>query len=176
MVQKYFFKTLLIYLNASLEPVLRGQEEDGENSLVEGSVHSCSLLHPLGGRAVQPLLQPTQFPPTSSAHRYMVTYTISTSGRRDRLQPWPAPPTGWAGCPATPPAYAAPALQLCKQIHYHTQYHTIPYHTIPCHTIPYQTIPYHTIPVLRIHDILVWIRIRGSMPLTNGSGSCYFRH
>jgi hypothetical protein len=27
--------------------------------------------------------------------------------------------------------------------------------------------------VLRIHDILVWIRIRirGSMPLTNGSGS-----
>ncbi len=35
-------------------------------------------------------------------------------------------------------------------------------------------------PVLRIHDILVWIRIRGSMPLTNGigfgSGSCYFRY
>ncbi len=30
--------------------------------------------------------------------------------------------------------------------------------------------------VLRIHDILVCIRIRGSMPLTNGSGSCYFRH
>ncbi len=42
--------------------------------------------------------------------------------------------------------------------------------------------------VLRIHDILVWIRIRGSMPLTNGSGSgwgfgsgcgsasSYFRH
>ncbi len=30
--------------------------------------------------------------------------------------------------------------------------------------------------VLRIHDILVWIRIRGSMPLTSGSGSCYFRH
>jgi hypothetical protein len=34
--------------------------------------------------------------------------------------------------------------------------------------------------VLRIHDIFVWIRIRGSMPLTNGSGfgsgSCYFRH
>jgi hypothetical protein len=38
--------------------------------------------------------------------------------------------------------------------------------------------------VLRIHDILVGIRIRnhGSMPLTNGSGlrsgygSCYFRH
>ncbi len=25
-------------------------------------------------------------------------------------------------------------------------------------------------PVLRIHDILGWIRIRGSMPLTNGSG------
>ncbi len=37
-------------------------------------------------------------------------------------------------------------------------------------------------PVLRIHDILVWIRIRirGSMPLTNGSGcgsgSCTFHH
>ncbi len=30
--------------------------------------------------------------------------------------------------------------------------------------------------VLRIHDILGWIRIRGSMPLTtgSGSGSCYF--
>ncbi len=30
----------------------------------------------------------------------------------------------------------------------------------------------------RIHDILVWIqiRIRGSMPLTHGSGSCYFRN
>jgi hypothetical protein len=30
--------------------------------------------------------------------------------------------------------------------------------------------------VLRIHDILVWnqIRIRRSMPLTNGSGSFYF--
>jgi hypothetical protein len=31
-----------------------------------------------------------------------------------------------------------------------------------------------------IHDILMWIRIRGSMPLTidpnPGSGSCYFRH
>ncbi len=31
-------------------------------------------------------------------------------------------------------------------------------------------------PVLQIHDILGWIRIRGSMPLTNGSGSCDFRH
>ncbi len=34
--------------------------------------------------------------------------------------------------------------------------------------------------VLRIHDILGWIRIRiwirGSMPRTNGSGSCFFRH
>ncbi len=30
--------------------------------------------------------------------------------------------------------------------------------------------------VLRIYDILVRIRIRGSMPLTNGSRSCYFRH
>jgi hypothetical protein len=34
--------------------------------------------------------------------------------------------------------------------------------------------------VLRIHDILVWIWIRGSMPLTNGSGwgsgSFYFHH
>ncbi len=28
--------------------------------------------------------------------------------------------------------------------------------------------------VLRIHDILVWIRV--SMTLTDGSGSCYFRH
>jgi hypothetical protein len=30
--------------------------------------------------------------------------------------------------------------------------------------------------VLRIHEILVRIRIRGSIPLTNGSGfgSCYF--
>ncbi len=28
--------------------------------------------------------------------------------------------------------------------------------------------------VLRIHNILVWIRIRGSMPLTNGSGSFCF--
>ncbi len=35
-------------------------------------------------------------------------------------------------------------------------------------------------PVFRIHDILVWIRIRGCMPLTYEpwiiSGSCYFRH
>ncbi len=30
--------------------------------------------------------------------------------------------------------------------------------------------------VLRIHDTLVWIRTRGSMPLTNESGTCYFRH
>jgi hypothetical protein len=36
--------------------------------------------------------------------------------------------------------------------------------------------------VFLIHDILVWIRIRGSMPLTNGSGfgsrsgSFYFHH
>jgi hypothetical protein len=34
--------------------------------------------------------------------------------------------------------------------------------------------------VLRIHNILVWIRVPGSLPLTNGSGfgsgSCYFRH
>jgi len=32
--------------------------------------------------------------------------------------------------------------------------------------------------VFRIHEILVWIRIRGSMPLTNGSGfgSFYFHH
>jgi hypothetical protein len=29
-------------------------------------------------------------------------------------------------------------------------------------------------PVLRIHEISVRIRIRGSIPLTNGSGSCYF--
>jgi hypothetical protein len=31
------------------------------------------------------------------------------------------------------------------------------------------------IAVFLIRDILVWIRIRGSMPLTNGSGACYFR-
>jgi hypothetical protein len=30
-------------------------------------------------------------------------------------------------------------------------------------------------PVLRIHEILVRIRIPGSVPLTNGTGSCYFR-
>jgi hypothetical protein len=29
--------------------------------------------------------------------------------------------------------------------------------------------------VLRIQD-MVWIRIRGSMPLTSGSGSCFFRY
>jgi hypothetical protein len=29
--------------------------------------------------------------------------------------------------------------------------------------------------VLRIRDILVRIQIRGSVPLTNVSGSCYFR-
>jgi len=29
--------------------------------------------------------------------------------------------------------------------------------------------------VLRTHEILVWIRIREPIPLTNGSGSCYFR-
>ncbi len=44
------------------------------------------------------------------------------------------------------------------------------------------TCPVCRLAVLRIHDILGWIRIRiwirGSMPLTNGSGSgtCYFRH
>jgi hypothetical protein len=32
----------------------------------------------------------------------------------------------------------------------------------------------HFYAVLRIHGILVRIRIRGSVPLTNGSGSCYF--
>jgi hypothetical protein len=41
-------------------------------------------------------------------------------------------------------------------------------------TEKFQLQPYRA--VLRIHDILVWIRIRGSMPLTNGSGSFYFRH
>jgi hypothetical protein len=37
-------------------------------------------------------------------------------------------------------------------------------------------IPY--IAVLRIHEILVWIRItiRGSIPLTNSSESCYFHN
>jgi hypothetical protein len=45
----------------------------------------------------------------------------------------------------------------------------------------YEKIGFFILTVLRIHDILVWIqiRIRESMPLTNGSGfesgSCYFR-
>ncbi len=38
----------------------------------------------------------------------------------------------------------------------------------------------YLVPVLRIDDIMVWIRIRiwirGSMPLAIGSGSCFFRH
>jgi hypothetical protein len=52
--------------------------------------------------------------------------------------------------------------------------------------IKYLSLPFtfelflHQKAVFRIHDILVWIRIRGSMPRTNGSGcgsgSCYFRH
>jgi hypothetical protein len=29
---------------------------------------------------------------------------------------------------------------------------------------------------IQIHGILVWIRIRGSLPLTNGSETFYFRH
>ncbi len=33
-----------------------------------------------------------------------------------------------------------------------------------------------SVKVLWIRDILVRIWIRGSVPLTNGSGSCYFRH
>ncbi len=38
--------------------------------------------------------------------------------------------------------------------------------------------PASLLAVLRIHDISMWIRIRirGSMPLTNGSGSFYFHH
>jgi hypothetical protein len=44
---------------------------------------------------------------------------------------------------------------------------------------PYRRIK-STMAVLRIRDILVRIRIRGSVPLTNrsesDSGSCYFRH
>jgi hypothetical protein len=47
----------------------------------------------------------------------------------------------------------------------------------PCTVLIYS---YSCGPVLRIHDILVWIRIRirGCMPLINASGfgSCYFRH
>ena len=52
----------------------------------------------------------------------------------------------------------------------------------PCNTPPLYPDTTHQVSqaVFRIHDILVWIRIRirGSMPLTNGSGSksCYFRH
>jgi len=41
-------------------------------------------------------------------------------------------------------------------------------------TEKFQLQPYRA--VLWIHDILVWVRIRGSMPLTNGSGSFYFHH
>ncbi len=50
-------------------------------------------------------------------------------------------------------------------------------HTVHCDTLYTYTYLCQE-PVLRIHDILGWIRIRirGSMPLTNGSGSCYFRH
>ncbi len=63
--------------------------------------------------------------------------------------------------------------------------------SLPCHLLDYTdddnlafyyTFPTYLIsirPVLRIHAILVRIRIRGSIPLTNGyrsvSGSCYFR-
>ncbi len=52
-------------------------------------------------------------------------------------------------------------------------------------TVPTVPVPQHWwVALLRIHDILGWIRIwiRGSMPLTNGSGcgcwsgSCHFRH
>jgi hypothetical protein len=40
-----------------------------------------------------------------------------------------------------------------------------------CHKKP-DTDPIHMfLPVLQIHDILGWIRIRGSIPLTNESGS-----
>ena len=42
-----------------------------------------------------------------------------------------------------------------------------------CNSMLAKVVPYA---VMQIHDILVWIRIRGSMPLTNRSGSCYFRH
>ncbi len=56
----------------------------------------------------------------------------------------------------------------------------------PISTFMYLWAIYIFAAVFRIHDILVCIRIRGSMPLTNGSGSrfrsrfgsgsCYFRH
>jgi hypothetical protein len=35
----------------------------------------------------------------------------------------------------------------------------------------HETVTESLLAVLQIYDILVWIRIRGSMPLTNGSGS-----
>ncbi len=50
------------------------------------------------------------------------------------------------------------------------------------HVVHFSSNPKVSKPMFRIHDILVWIRIRiwirGSMSLTNGcwSGSCYFRH
>ncbi len=40
----------------------------------------------------------------------------------------------------------------------------------PCTPAP----PKQTTSVVRIHDILVRIRNRGSIPLTSGSGACYF--
>jgi hypothetical protein len=40
--------------------------------------------------------------------------------------------------------------------------------------IPSLVICLSILTVFRIYDILGWIRIRGSMPLTNGYGSCYF--
>jgi hypothetical protein len=51
----------------------------------------------------------------------------------------------------------------------HDKYSVTP-NIVICGTVPF------LLSVLRIHDILVWIWIRGSMPLSNGSGSCYFRH
>ncbi len=39
------------------------------------------------------------------------------------------------------------------------------------HSNTYSTVFWKLPPVLRVHDILVWFRVRGSMPLTNGFGS-----
>ncbi len=47
---------------------------------------------------------------------------------------------------------------------------------LECLKIVQEIIVHKVKAVLRIHDILVWILIRGAMPLTNGSGSFNFYH
>ena len=62
--------------------------------------------------------------------------------------------------------------------HFQTSYGTVQdsfletVHTVLCQLVNLLFLQKNLdfIAVLRIHDILVWIRILGSMPLTNGSG------